>query len=332
MSVRMRRILSRSLWASGLGRLLCTVGTWHGIVAFAYHRIGAAPASPFDRGIWSATPDAFDRQLRFLKKHFDVIVPGELEQVRTKGRGRYVLITFDDGYRDNYEVAFPILKAHGLRATFFVATGFIDRPRIPWWDEIAWMVRSSPYSGLAANRWLCQPLVYDDPDRERTVQSLLRKYKSLPGESASRFLDDMADATGSERYAATYDQWMTWDMLRALRDAGMCIGGHTINHPVLARLSRDQQSQEVAGCRARLEKELGDRVVCFSYPVGRPHGYNDDTRACLREQDIPFGFSYNGGYRGFPDWTPLDLPRIPVELDVGINLFQSVATLPQLFA
>ncbi len=77
-----------------------------------------------------------------------------LPRVLAAKRGRYGMITFDDGYRDNHATALPILKREGVTATFFVATGFIDAPRLPWWDEIAWMVRTSRQDGLelVANR------------------------------------------------------------------------------------------------------------------------------------------------------------------------------------
>ena len=111
-----------------------------GLVALSYHRIAEPGSPPLDRGLWSATPPQFASQLQLLQREFDVISAAELEQVLEAGRGRHVMITFDDGYRDNYEHAFPALRAAGLPATFFLSTGFLDDPKLTWWDEIAWML------------------------------------------------------------------------------------------------------------------------------------------------------------------------------------------------
>src|SRR5208282_2140101 len=69
-----------------------------------------------------------------------VIPPEEIMDAVHARSGRHVMLTFDDGYRDNYEIAFPLLRSYGVHAVFFLATGYLDAPRAPWWDDIAWMV------------------------------------------------------------------------------------------------------------------------------------------------------------------------------------------------
>ena len=140
--MRKSTVRSSLMWAAG------RLARWTGLVGLNYLRIGDGRQSPFDRGLWSATAEAFDEQLAWIKKNYDVVSPADLPAAKS---GRRVIITFDDGYRDNYTAAFPVLQRHGLPATFFVATGFIDEPRLPWWDEIAWMVRSSKRTGLTRN-------------------------------------------------------------------------------------------------------------------------------------------------------------------------------------
>ena len=329
---RLARRLAIGPLASFLGRLRA----WRGVLSLAYHRVGHAAGSPFDRGLWSATPEVFRAQLRHLKRHFDVVGPADLAEVVRKARGRYVLITFDDGYRDNYEQAFPILRTEGLGATFFVTTGFVDRPRLPWWDEVAWMVRTSGREGLPAGEWLDAPVAFDPPRREKAIRTLLARYKQLPGESTAAYMDFLAGATGSGRCrdadAAVDSMWMTWDMLREMKAGGMWVGGHTVNHPVLARLDRDRQGQEITGCAARLREELGEPMRWFSYPVGGPDAFNDDTRRCLRDVGVEVAFSYYGGYRQFDDWDWHDVRRVAVETDVTDADFRGMLALPQAFA
>src|SRR5947207_3272621 len=133
-SPAMRGRVARALTAGSLGRLFQRLGAWRGVLVMNHHRIGDPESSPFDRSLFSSTADSFDGQVRFLAREADVIVPSELEEALKSGRGRHVMLTFDDGYRDNYEIAFPILRSHGVRACFFVATGFLDDGGLAWWD------------------------------------------------------------------------------------------------------------------------------------------------------------------------------------------------------
>jgi peptidoglycan/xylan/chitin deacetylase (PgdA/CDA1 family) len=126
--------------------------------------------------------------------------------------------------------------------------------------------------------------------------------------------------------------WMTWDMLREMKAGGMWLGGHTVNHPVLARLDRDRQAQEISGCAKRLREELGEPMRWFSYPVGGPDAFNDDTRECLRDAGVETAFSYYGGYRRFDDWDRYDVRRVAVDADVADTRFRAMLALPQAFA
>ena len=186
----------------------------------------------------------------WLKAHFDVAALDDLPDILARRAGRCVLITFDDGYRDNYTAAFPILRRHRVSATFFVTTGFIDEPRLPWWDEIAWAVRTSRHTSVELPGWLPSPAVFDEPDREGAVRTLLRAYKAMPTASTGDYLRAIREATGTAQCdpRTADDLWMTWDMLREMRAAGMAIGGHTVNHPILSRMPRENQREEIAGC------------------------------------------------------------------------------------
>jgi peptidoglycan/xylan/chitin deacetylase (PgdA/CDA1 family) len=329
-----RDLAAQLLSRSGLGAILRTVAPWHGVLTLAYHRIGADSRTLFDTDLWSATPESFDAQVRLLKKHFDIISPRDLRGVLRKGSGRYTLITFDDGYLDNYKAAFPILKAHNVPATFFVATSFMDSPRPSWYDEVAWMVRTSTRDRIIDKSWLPAPVYFDEPDRLEAVRSLLRVYKSLPGERTEAYLDFLAEATGSGRSTAAHTRvtWMTWDMLREMRAAGMSIGGHTVNHPILARLSREEQHKEIEVCKERLEAELGQPMTVFSYPDGTKESFNDDTCDLLGYSGVEFAFSYYGGFQRFHSWDPYDIPRVRVEMYTTPAMFKATLTLPRMFA
>jgi len=309
-----------------------SIARWKGIVGLNYHRIGDGRQSTFDRGLWSATSEDFDRQVRYLKTNFDIIAPHDVSYVLHVKRGRHVLLTFDDGYADNYTAAFPILTSHKVQASFFVATGYIDDPRLPWWDEIAWMVRKSERPGVSIPDYLSSPLAFDEPDRERAARTLLQTYKKLPSHRTLAFLQAIAEATGTGRppsdLVEVHRLWMTWDMLREMHAAGMTIGGHTVHHPILSRMTREAQRQEISGCERRIVEELGVPMRAFAYPVGSRDAFNGDTRECLREVGVRTAFSYYGGFRKLSRWDNYDIPRIPVEQDTTFPEFRAAVMFP----
>ncbi|MEA2383405.1 MAG: hypothetical protein QOH72_3376 [Solirubrobacteraceae bacterium] len=309
---RRRAMAAAALERSGLGALLRLAPAWCGLVVLNYHRIGTPGDTPFDRAMWDATVEDFDAQVGFLARNFDVIGPDE---VRERPAGRQVLITFDDGYRDNHAAALPILRAHGATATFFLTTGFLDAPRLAWWDEVAWMVRTS--------------------DRDPAlIPPLLDRAKALAGPQIEGFLDRLAADTGAGRARArdADGQWMTWRMARELLAAGMHVGGHTVRHPILARLDEDGQRGEILGCRTRLHAELGIPMRWFSYPNGDRGSFDARTRAILAEAGVELAFGFDGGFvrRGGP-WDRFAVPRVAVGPRTAGPAFAATVTLPHVF-
>jgi peptidoglycan/xylan/chitin deacetylase (PgdA/CDA1 family) len=110
-----------------------------------YHRIGDSVATPYDPSVFSTTAEEFDEQVAFLRGEFFMPALGEALAIldgQPVGRPA-VLVTFDDGYRDNFEIAFPILRRHGATTVFFLTTSFVEGGVLPWWDSIAWTLRNA---------------------------------------------------------------------------------------------------------------------------------------------------------------------------------------------
>ena len=331
MSIGKRELLANVLQRTGTNLVLSRLPLWHGLTVLNYHRIGDAGDSTSDPGLFSATPEQFAAQVRYLTRNFDVIGVRDLAGWEQR-RGRFVMITFDDGYLDNYEAAYPILRAYGVPGVFFLTSGFLDGRQSAWWDEIAWMVRTSRRPRLAANSWTIAELSLPDGNRQPALVRLLRIYKSLPGRRTQEFLTFLADALGTGRAPESSGVWMGWSHVREMHSYGMEFGGHTVTHPVLANLGRSEQEYEIRECRLRIEAELGRRISAFSYPVGQRDSFNATTQACLRDAGYAWAFSYYGGFNRPDGANPLDLRRVAVESHTSAAMFRSVACLPQMFA
>ena len=241
-----------------------------------YHHVDEpSPDYLFDAEVADATPEQFDQQLEVIARHCNTI---SIEQLLDAHAGRRplpanpVLITFDDGYRSCIDTALPLLEKHGLVATFFIATEYISKRKLYWWDRVNYLVKHCTADRVTLS--FPRHMELDLRDRSATIGTLLALIKNTPGLDIDRFLDELGRATGSlwndgiERRLA--DQLiMTWDDVRALRTAGMDIQSHTRRHRVLQTLDGDALADELAGSRAELERELGEPVRTIAYPVGR---------------------------------------------------------------
>jgi len=332
--VNKREVLANVLDKTGCNRILQRVGGWNGLLVLNYHRIGQPEDSLFDRPLWSATVEAFEEQIRYLSLNFDIVTISDMSHVLKSKSGRHLMVTFDDGYLDNYEFAYPILKSHGCPATFFLTSGFLDRTATAWWDEIAWMVCSSKKSKIEADAWHDYVLTFDEPDRNLVIHHLISVYKSLPADQTEDFLNGLADSTGSGRCPTEIlgNEWMSWDMVREMDGAGMSIGGHTVSHPILSTLDAETLEFEIGHCKQRIEQELGSPISAFSYPVGSRTAFNDETKACLKRHGIQHAFSYYGGFQSSGETDLFDLPRVAIETDVSMSRFRTVTALPQWYS
>lgn len=242
-------------------------------------------------------------------------------------------ITFDDGYADNHAVALPILQAHGLPATFFIATGYLDGGRM-WNDTVIEAVRLSPLPAVESGELAGLPGLPAGPlplgdvaARRAAIATVIGALKYRPpaerSELAARF---------AERCAVRLpdDLMMSGGQVRALRAAGMQIGAHTVTHPILARLAPAAARREIADSRDQLEALLGERIGLFAYPNGRPGtDYLPEQVALVRDLGFDaavstaWGAARSGGDPfQIPRFTPWDRTRLRFAARLARNLWQ----------
>ena len=269
------------------------------LLIFNYHRIADGRDDPYDPGLIEATPDQFDEQMRILKKHYALTELAEAQElVDHPERLRHcrVLVTLDDGYRDNHDNAFPILRSHGIKAAFFLATGFVGTNRVPWWDQLAYLVRRTEKQILRIGYPCDRIFTIDDSSRLSVIDALLNLYKSDETNDVERFLAGVEEACGVTRPREASDRlFMSWEEAGTLVKGGMSIGSHTHDHELLAKLSPEQQLRQCQLSRELISQELGLAVDAMAYPVGSRGSFSEVTRRCLRETGYRTAFSYYGG-------------------------------------
>lgn len=227
----------------------------------------------------------FDEVCGWLKSWFNVL-PLDAAVTRLKTGtlpARAACITFDDGYADNHDVALPLLKKHGLSATFFIATGFLDGGRM-WNDTVIESVRLTKLGKVDFGELGCY-LVNTPGEKAVAISALIGKIKYLPVAARLANAQFIADAA---QVVPPDDLMMTSAQIKAMRQAGMQIGAHTVSHPILARLSDELARSEIKGSKDTLEQLLGERIGLFAYPNGKPG--EDYTPASV---DVVKGLSFD---------------------------------------
>jgi peptidoglycan/xylan/chitin deacetylase (PgdA/CDA1 family) len=276
-----------------------------------FHRVLPEPDPLFPGEIDSRR---FDRLMALVRSGFRVLPFGEALALHQEGRlpARALAVTFDDGYADNAEIALPALQRLGLRASFFVATGFLDGGRM-FNDSVIECIRRCDrpeidLSDLGLDR---RPLG-DAAARRRLIDAVLPAIKYRPLEAREEALDRLHRAAG--RPALPADLMMRSEQVRPLHRAGMEIGGHTVNHPILCQLADPQARDEIARGRRVLQDLTGAPVDVFAYPNGKPdQDYDARHVAMVRELGFRGAVSTAAGVGGagsdpfqWPRFTPWD--------------------------
>jgi peptidoglycan/xylan/chitin deacetylase (PgdA/CDA1 family) len=232
-------------------------------------------------------PDEIDKtqfswQMHLLRKYFNVLpINDALQQLKTGTLpARAVCITFDDGYADNYTNALPILQENQLPALFFIASGFLNGG-IMWNDTVIETLRNYPHAQLDLTEIGLQQ--YDVSTPQKKQQTAVKIIQGI------KYLTDNERLTASN-YIAKYaqnlptDLMMTDRQLQTLHQSGMHIGGHTVSHPILAKLSMENAKQEISDNKHYLENLLGVPMQIFAYPNGKPdQDYLPEQAALVRQ-------------------------------------------------
>ncbi len=292
-----------------------------------FHRVIPAPDPLFPDEV---DCQMFDRIIGWICQWFNVL-PLEIALGRLREGtlpARSVSITFDDGYADNLLHAAPILIKHRTAATFFIATAFIDGGRM-WNDTIIESVRNTTATTLDARFIGLDFLdISGLASKRHALSQLIPAIKHLPGPERA---DAVERVSASCAASLPNDLMLTSNQLKALRELGMGIGAHTVNHPILAKLDYQSALREIADSRDFLEHLLGERITHFAYPNGRRDSdYTGDHVNIALKLGFTAAVTTNPGISKkntnpfeLPRFTPWDKTRTRFGLRLLKNIIQS---------
>jgi peptidoglycan/xylan/chitin deacetylase (PgdA/CDA1 family) len=288
------RSLAKTGCAAGLDwtQLGSLVGSWHGLkgrpLVVGYHRV----VSDFDRSAsLSISPmltstHTFEQHLDWIGRRYRFVSLDELaamlENQEINGK-QVAAITFDDGYRDVYQNAFPILQRRGIPSAVFVVTSLIGTNRLQLHDELHLLLSAmiKQPCGSREDRWrdLIAGLELTDQQSERLTRRLIDA--KIPFQATRAVLETL-DQPSIDRLVVVLRgrvslledelrdfQMLDWDMLAEMVAGGVTVGSHTRSHALLANETPQVLRDEVEGSRRELEQRLGVPIRHFAYPDGR---------------------------------------------------------------
>lgn len=270
---------------------------------------------------------SFENQMRFLSQFNNPISEKEIILV-IEGKSKIpkysVWVTFDDGFKDNYLYAYPILKKYKIPATFFLTTGFINKQAIPCEDYIEKAIRISNLKEINFNfnKKEYKFSLDTEEHKNNTIESLLTGMKDK-NTSKDRYLKELIKAFGIQ-VGDVADLFMSWNEIKELSDNGFSIGAHTVNHKILSALSEQEVTKEISESKNEIEKKVGVNVFSFAYPRGKGTDFDDETCfPILQSCGFKLGVTTIGGSNNLVfNKNYFNLKRMGISYGDSLNFFK----------
>ena len=310
------------------GLLLDSSWASNRLTVLTYHRVNYPYAADFRYAQYnvSATPEQFSQQMDYIAAHYNVIgLKTLVDYVRNQEPlpHRALLITFDDGYKDNLTYAFPILQKYHFPAVLFLATGFINQSKIPWWDQCAYYFRQT------SKKHATLPLIGDQsletPEAVNTAHdNFVQAIKQLSDDARKQ--GELAQLPTALEVVPIGDDetlFLTWDEVRQLVAGGIACQAHTVTHPIMSQVTREEADYQLAAARAEIEQQTDKSAIAFAYPNGSRADYTEVTMQLLRDQGYQVAFTMTPGPMQSSEarQAPLELRRNHVRHSDPFSLF-----------
>jgi len=297
------------------------------------HHVRPATSDGFrPNGLLEITPDFLDRALTLVRAEgYDIVSLDEaLVRLVDPQPGRFfVALTFDDGYRDNLDHAWPVLARHQAPWTLYVVRGFAERTARLWWLELEEAIRALRRVSVELPDGRFDALAGTNAEKQKAFDRLYWRLRKGPEAILLSAISGLAAEAGIDPAGLVERECLPTETLRSLAGApGVTIGAHTLSHPMLAKHPEEEACREIVESKAWLEETLGTPVRHFAYPVGDPGSAGPREFALAKEAGFASAVTTRPGHL-FAEHTghPYALPRVSLN-----GLHQSEAALRALLS
>lgn len=327
-----KEVLSRLMGLTGLHRVMRTAHSQH-LTIFNFHRIkddGSNFQTDFDDEVFGPSVSELEAQLRWLKTNTHVVSESELlEAIQKKSKlPKYsTMVTFDDGYVDNFTHALPVLTSLRIPAIFYIPAQVMNDRSLGWWDHISYVLKKTQKLEIELRGMRLRI----GEHREETRRTLFEIMKTQSFQVTSGLVDELGRAC--EVPLASHDlcssQLMTWDHLRTAINQGITIGSHSNTHRVLGTLPLSTQLEELRSSKYTLENTLRTQVRTLAYPVGGYEHFSIGTMDLAKQLGYQAAFTFTNEVNDLDSINPYCIRRIsPPE---NLLLFAGAISWPNVF-
>lgn len=278
--VQLKRVLKQLLFTAKAYRLNALLNRFYII---PYHMIVDEPNGFYPE---TSTRD-FEKQIAHLVKNYRVISLDEIvERVKTKrSLRRCVAITFDDGFRNNYEIAYPILRKYNIPATIFLTTNYIDSGTAPWFIKFRYIFMKTEKTELRLrldDKNILFPM-HTKKAKFTAVDRVMAYLKNCPNEQRLSLLDKLCKELEVNEFQGIDNLMLTWDQIKVMASHDIFFGAHTVRHPILSKISIKIAEREILESKNTIEEKIGKPVTSFAYPFGKKSQYTPQIFPILQE-------------------------------------------------
>ena len=276
---------------------------------------------------------AFEKQIAYLAKKYEIISLGELARMLDDPAsisGKYVIVTFDDGWRDNFEIAYPILMKYNVPATIFLTTGFIESTDVLWFYQAENILRTANISAERAAAIISEAVAasgsakspraapLDNPVRTRPgINELIEMMKELDAVSIESVLAKIAaEGSISGDVLRADNRMLNWDQITQMKRAGIEFGSHGVSHAILTRMRPDEVMDELVNSKDSIKSRLGIDVSLFSYPNGN---YDPEIRNMARGAGYKCSVTTRGNPSDHNEIDTFALRRTAIHQDISLG-------------
>jgi peptidoglycan/xylan/chitin deacetylase (PgdA/CDA1 family) len=282
-----------------------------------YHRVISeelAPLANSSPGI-VVSEGTFEMHMRTLRRHFTPISLAEFQEHLVHNTAlprRSCLVTFDDGWLDNYEVAFPILKKYKIPATIFLPTDYISSDSMFWQEEVLMRLTNFLTSEENSDPALLSKILDNFTNAGaidiETIRDFVIDLKRFPDDRINEVLEELRGHDNTDSTASHCNRYLTWEQISEMSAAGITFGSHTLSHRILCRLSDEQCRSELLGSRSELQNRLALPVRAIAYP----NGDHDERVICeTKAAGYTLAFTTNHDLAG-RNVDPFAVPRVNI--------------------
>ncbi|MGB8707157.1 MAG: polysaccharide deacetylase family protein [Dehalococcoidia bacterium] len=235
---------------------------------------------------YAISPHSFEMQIEYFCRNYELLSLDTLATCIQSGESlpeKAVVITFDDGQKDDYLYAYPILKKYHVPATIFLVTGYVGADKLFWWDRIWYPIQHTTVKQLTLGE-LGSYCLRTQPDRVHTTLRISEALKKLPEDKKNLLIEKLVQTCSVDIPPdLSKELSLSWDEIREMSNAGIAFGAHTVNHPILTNIPLAQARWEITQSKEVIERRLGKEVTTFAYPNGNFADFNTDIAEVIKE-------------------------------------------------